>query len=91
MERYLSKQLDLVKIKGKRGRHVPVLLTGQMKAAVTLLCSLREKIEIQKENKYIFSNGANGYIRPWDILNQMCNSVELKNPNAINSNNMRKF
>lgn len=36
-ERDLARSLDLIKVTGKRGRHVPIILTRQMKTAMELL------------------------------------------------------
>ncbi|KAJ8937696.1 hypothetical protein NQ314_011752, partial [Rhamnusium bicolor] len=56
-EQELAKTLVLVNIVGKRGRHVPVLLTAEMKESIDLLIRLRSEVEVLSENPFLFALG----------------------------------
>ena len=48
-------RLDLLYLRGKRGRKVPVLLTKDILKAIVALNDTRDAVGIKKENKYIFA------------------------------------
>ena len=48
-------RLDLVEIRGKRGRKVCVLITPDMKQAIDALNITRNKVGVHPNNPYIFS------------------------------------
>ncbi|KAK7485782.1 hypothetical protein BaRGS_00022963 [Batillaria attramentaria] len=54
-EKKLCKRLSRIEIFGKRGRLVPILLAGKLKAALDLLVEKREAAGISPLNKFVFS------------------------------------
>ena len=52
MEQDLAKSCELIKIKDKRGRHLPVLLTPSTKLGIQLLCKTRKSAGILDKNEY---------------------------------------
>ena len=51
----LCQYFKRVKIRGKRGRKVPVILTKKLQAAVELIVNLRNAVGVNPENKYVFA------------------------------------
>ena len=47
VEKELAKRTDMMKIKGKRGKHVPVLMTTDIVNAMDILCKIRIKVGIK--------------------------------------------
>ena len=70
-EKKLATEMDLLKINGKKGRHVPVLITPGLKEAMTLLVNTRNQAGIDKNNNYFFANSRSEYIRPWAALKEL--------------------
>ena len=92
LEKKLSERLALIKVRGKRGRHVPILLTPEAVQAMDLLVQDRKNIGfIKQENHYFFANKGSKYFRGCDVLHEIIARVELKNPSAITSTNLRKY
>ncbi|RXN11628.1 hypothetical protein ROHU_010526 [Labeo rohita] len=55
LEKELSKILTRIKIRGKRGKKVPVFLTERMKESINLLVQRREEAGVPAENPYLFA------------------------------------
>ncbi|XP_060081429.1 uncharacterized protein LOC132560770 [Ylistrum balloti] len=95
VEQKLSKRLDMMSIRGKRGRQVPVILTGDMTKALELLVDpdIRVKAGIVPENRYCFpmSRGSIFNIRGCDALADTVKEAGLKNPGSFRSTNLRKY
>lgn len=92
-EQELAKTLVLVNIVGKRGRHVPVILTGEMIEAIDLLIKLRTKVDIVPENPFLFALGGNSlrHIRGHDALKKWCTEANLQSPELITGTKIRKY
>lgn len=88
-EKKLANKLDLIKIKGKRGRHVPLILTPDVSKAMSILVKNREFIN--KENNFCFANRGDYYLRPWDVMKEMCIRVKVENIQTMTSTKMRKY
>ena len=89
----LCSTLQHVEIRGKRGRQVPLLITKEIEEAIKLLIHLRGKVGVHPDNIYVFSvpsPGSLNAIRGPDALNKHVKLVELKQPEAICSTNLRK-
>jgi len=89
-------RLDMVEIRGKRGRRVPVILAPQMITSISLLNSTRKAVGIPEGNRYIFARvnqGSLDHIRAWGSLNKYVEECEqqLERPNAITSTKLRKY
>lgn len=48
-------RLDMMEIKGKRGRKVPIILTEEMKDSIGLLIKTRKAVGIPDANTYVFA------------------------------------
>ena len=58
---------------GKKGRHVPIVMTLGMKSKVDLLVRHREEIGHTELNKYVFGiPGHESHLRSWEILRSLC-------------------
>ena len=88
-------RMDLVEIRGKRGRKMPLLLSPETKKAITLLTSSRP-IGVPSANKYVFARPTKGsleHLRGCDCLHEVVTSIkkELMHPEAITSTKLRKY
>ena len=86
-------RLDMVQIRGKRGRAVPLLLTKDVKQAISVLQEQREASGVLAENPYVFARPRNSKrpIRGWDCLKAVATRANLKEPGAITSTKLRKY
>ena len=87
-------RLDLVYVRGKRGRKVPVLMTGEVVQAIHVLIKTRSVVSVSRENKYIFATltrGSKKYLCGPDCLSAIVKQVDLKNPAAVKSTELRKY
>ncbi len=87
-------RLDLVYIKGKRGRKVPVIMTKEIVKAIEALISTRNSVGVAPENKFIFAAPTGGslkYLRGPDCLSAVVNHLDMENPAAIKSTKIRKY
>eukprot|EP00795_Rhopilema_esculentum_P013171 gene13171-3969_t len=94
LELELCKRMDLVYVRGKRSRKVPILLTAEIVNAMKALIKTRDAVGVSNENKYVFaapSRGSLNYLRGPDCLNAVVKSCQLKNPSAIKSTQLRKY
>lgn len=92
LERRLASTLELVDIRGKRGRRVPIILTPDITENIQLLIENRKEMCILPENEYVFAipNSFNS-IRGHDCLKKFCIAANLKEPSLITSTNLRKY
>jgi hypothetical protein len=92
-EQKLAETHTLIKIIGKRGRHVPVLLPPDAKQAMLALASKRKEIGILEENCYFFAlaNKVNSFLNAWNVLNKLSRSIDLECPALIKSTRLRKY
>ena len=91
LEKKLSERLDMIKVSGKRGRHVPILLTLDIVDALNLLLEDRCNINIKQSNQYFFATRGDKYLRAHEILHEFAQKAGLVNPSAITSTNLRKY
>ncbi|XP_078310283.1 uncharacterized protein LOC111116385 isoform X1 [Crassostrea virginica] len=93
-ERMLLKTQDLVEIRGKTGRGVPVLIPNETKEVLNYLSNpiARIKANIKPENPYMFANTGNTVVRAGESLEQVKfrDAVGLRFPGRIYANNLRK-
>ncbi|KAK3924588.1 tRNA uridine 5-carboxymethylaminomethyl modification enzyme [Frankliniella fusca] len=55
MERALVKNLlQIIYIRGKKGRKVPIILTKELQNAIKIVVSLREKVRVPEGNNFLF-------------------------------------
>lgn len=86
----------MVEIRGKRGRKVPVILTGEMISSIDLLIKTRKAVGIPDGNPYVFARPNRQsleYMRSWDCLRKFSAQCEppLSNPANITSTKLRKY
>ncbi|XP_008188106.1 uncharacterized protein LOC103310706 [Acyrthosiphon pisum] len=88
----LSESFERFEIRGKRGRAVPVLLTGIMKQSIDLLLKIRNAASVFKQNEYLFAipNTAVGYYRGSDCLRKAANECGSSAPELLTSTKLRK-
>ena len=55
-------RLDVVEIKGKRGRKVPILLTREVKKVIDVLVEKRGEVGVNAHNPYLFAATGNGLL-----------------------------
>lgn len=89
-------RLDMVEIRGKRGRRVAVILTPELRDGIDLLNQTRSAVCIPVENPYVFARANRQSLEPlrgWDCLRDLATSCEpqLQNPGAITSTRLRKY
>ena len=92
-EQKLCESFNRIELRGKRGRKVPLLLTGEMESAMKLLVSLRNNVGVNPMNKFVFaipSSGSLKNIRGPDAIRKHVKQCDLKCPEAIYSTNLRK-
>ncbi|XP_060600852.1 uncharacterized protein LOC132754246 isoform X5 [Ruditapes philippinarum] len=93
VETYLLKSQELMTVRGKGGRPVPVIVPQDVKGPLDFIASkmTRKAAGISESNKYLFPNTALKYIRAYDSLKIACDSCQLKSPQRITSVAMRKY
>ncbi|XP_022055392.2 leukocyte receptor cluster member 8 homolog isoform X2 [Acanthochromis polyacanthus] len=91
LEKKLCKHFQLIEIRGKRGRKVPVLLTSDMLASMELLVKTRQKCDVPHDNDFMFARPeAQTYIRGSDAVRHCAQSCGAKHPEMLSSTKLRK-
>uniref|UniRef100_A0A3P9M1A8 SET domain-containing protein n=1 Tax=Oryzias latipes TaxID=8090 RepID=A0A3P9M1A8_ORYLA len=92
LEQKLCKHFVRITIVGKRGRHVPVLLTPLMKQSLDALIENREGCGVLNDNGYLFALPYSvHYLRGSDSIRQFVSECDgIKNPKALTSTKLRK-
>lgn len=93
LENKLASVLSVVKIVGKRGRIVPIILTKEMKESLDLIIVKRVQYGIRNENPYVFAiaNTTCSYMRGHDSLKKWCIEAGLESPDLVTSTKLRKY
>ncbi|XP_071831513.1 uncharacterized protein [Apostichopus japonicus] len=92
-ERELCKTFTRIEIIGNKGNTVPVLLTKQMEDTVDLLISLRQKVGVNPDNKFLFpcaASNSDAHIRGADCIRKFATLCGAKNPTQLRSTSLRK-
>ncbi|XP_033757856.1 uncharacterized protein LOC117340214 [Pecten maximus] len=93
-EKSLLESQDLVEIRGKTGRGLPVIIPEETKRVLEFLSnsSCRDKCSIQAENLFMFANKSTGVVRAGDALNEIKERLgsKLKHPKRLLATNFRK-
>ncbi|VDI46116.1 Hypothetical predicted protein [Mytilus galloprovincialis] len=97
VELHLLKSQDLMKVRGKGNRPVPVLIPADLKGPLDFLASssVRKQAGIPEANCYLFpvvskKSGLNP-ARSYESLKKTCTECSLAAPNRITSVSMRKY
>ncbi|XP_070576783.1 uncharacterized protein [Ptychodera flava] len=91
-EDHLCQKMNVVEVWGKRGRNVPVILTSCLKDQVDLLVSSRNKVGINKKNKYVFACLKNSElpVHGSTAIRKYADSAGLLAPDVVTSTGLRK-
>ena len=86
-------RLQLVKIRGKRGRTVAAILTAEVQSAMEVLVSRRDEVMEKGVNDYFFATtSSNTHIRGSDVMRKLSQSCQptLKRPETMRSTKLRR-
>ena len=84
-------RLSLVKIRGKRNREVPVLLTVDMTLALKLLVKSRNDL-VPSTNRMVFALPKSvKNMEGWTALRDVTKNLQLQDAEAVTSTSMRKY
>ncbi|XP_033731339.1 uncharacterized protein LOC117320961 isoform X2 [Pecten maximus] len=92
-EKHLLETQEVVEIRGKVGRCVPVILPEDVRAVLTYIASgeVRKACQISADNPYLFANRMAGVFRGYDAIYTLTKEAGLTNPNLVRTSNMRKY
>lgn len=85
-------RFKLIKIRGKRDKQVPVLLSKDMTAGITRILEVRNQF-LENGSEFIFINPRSTQpVQGWNALKSVTQRLpELQMPEAITSTNVRKY
>ena len=91
----LTFSLHVVRIRGKRGRQVPVLFAEDENNAIKVLIQTRSLVAVEDSNVYLFgapTRNSKKWLRGNDCMNKILNQIEgLKSPDKLGSTQLRKY
>ena len=91
LEQAIIDKHHLMRIVGKKGRHVSVLIPELLKDAMDILVECRDYAKIDKKNDYLFCKAnMEGYLNPWPVISSLSKKYNLDHPETIRSTNLRK-
>ncbi|XP_033740934.1 uncharacterized protein LOC117327839, partial [Pecten maximus] len=93
LEQYLLDSQELIKIRGKNGKMVPILVPEDAQKPMEFITStaVRRAVGVKTWNTFVFGNTGEGVIRAYDSLKEMCAELNLGAPERITSVSMRKY
>ncbi|XP_013383013.2 uncharacterized protein LOC106153550 [Lingula anatina] len=94
LEKYLLTAHELITVRGKRGRGVPVLLPPDLYDLLELLASEEVRKAVQVDNSpYLFPNFGDGVVRAVESLSKVVDSLKrkLQDPSSIKATRLRKY
>ena len=88
-------RLDVVHVRGKRGRQVPVLLTKIDIEAISALIKWRSKAGITQDNVFVYAaptRNSKHFLRGNEVMRKVLSKIDnLQNPERIRSTELRKY
>ncbi|XP_038063286.1 uncharacterized protein LOC119733978 [Patiria miniata] len=93
-EKHLLESQEVIVIRGKTGRGVPVLVPAECSAVLKFLtdAEVRRDVGIHPENKYVFAASRGfGVVRGYECLSKVCQRASLSHPGRITSVTLRKY
>ncbi|PIK32850.1 hypothetical protein BSL78_30338 [Apostichopus japonicus] len=92
-EKKLLEEQDLLEVRGKCGKFVPVIVPAYIKPLLEFITDsvVRHTAGISTSNKYVFANNRSGVIRGGYAMVVMTNEAPLTKPERIRGTNMRRF
>ncbi|XP_033729942.1 uncharacterized protein LOC117319213 [Pecten maximus] len=93
VEKHLLQSQAVLKVRGKRGRPVPVIIPSDAKLPLDFIATKERRNEagINPDNPYLFPNSAFSYARGYSSLKTVCSECSLAAPERITSVTMRKY
>jgi hypothetical protein len=93
VEEYLLKSQEMITVRGKRNRPVPVILPADCIKPLDflVLAENRQGAGIEHSNDYLFPTTGKYCVRVYDSLKKLCTNLSLKAPSRITSINLRKY
>ncbi|XP_033737472.1 titin homolog [Pecten maximus] len=93
LEKHLIDSQQLIKIRGKNSKPVPILVPEDVVAVLEYIVSanVRRNAGVKTWNKYVFANAGEGVFRAYDSLKTVCSEISLSAPERITSVSMRKY
>ena len=90
-EKAISDKHLLVKLIGKKGRHVPILVPTSVQEGIELLLELRTEAGILETNEYLFAkNDSNTYVPIYAHLMKSARLHQLQEPELLKTTALRK-
>ena len=90
-EQGLADKYLLMKIEGKRGRHVHVLISKIVEESLDLLCQNRALLDPKAKNEYLFAvPGKTKFMDPWVLFRKFAANCDLQEPGKMRGTNLRK-
>ena len=91
IERSMSDYHMILKLIGKRGRHVSALVPKWIQPILDFLVSKRALANVPDENPYLFPTmSTNNYIKPYADFCRYSEKFDLEDPESIRSTKLRK-
>ena len=91
LERKLCSSLSRVEVIGKRGNHVPILLTAAFKTAINIIVDQRATGCVPETNTFVFAKPhSDGHIRGCDVMRKYASDCGAKLPDALRGTQLRK-
>ena len=90
-ERLLASSLEMVEIRGKRGKKVPVLFNKISMEAINCLLKHRAKCSVKNDNKFVFAiPGCDTPVRITDGMREFAKRCGAKEPSLLTATYLRK-
>ena len=90
-EQVLAEKYLLMKIEGKRGRHVHVLISKIVEESLELLFENRSLLDPKGQNEYLFPvPGKTKFLDPWVLYRKFAEKCDLEDPGKMRGTNLRK-
>lgn len=90
-----SFSLEIVHVRGKRGRQVPVLCGKEEISCIELLIKTREKVGVNPNNVFVFAAPTRSSLKPLrgnDCSRKIFGKIEnLESPERLQSKELRKY
>lgn len=93
LEDRLLKDQDVIEIRGKRGKIVPVLVPSYTRPLLEHVTDkqVRKNAGISSSNGYVFANNRSGVIRGGYAMKVYTDAAGLERPQLVRATNMRRY
>ncbi|XP_021345084.1 uncharacterized protein LOC110445054, partial [Mizuhopecten yessoensis] len=92
-EKQLVEDQDVIEIRGKCGKFVPVIVPKHARRILKFLTSndVRRSAGVTERNPYVFASNREGIIRGYDAVRSVTGAAGLEHPERIRGTNMRRL